>query len=169
MGNPFAVEAWDVSSAGGSADSFLGAGDHVVTVQEVDGTTTSSGGYPQIELRLGNESGSIRDWLVITPSTYGKIAQVIQALGVELPDAETEISQDDHRVAQGYLDGWIGKSVGVIARDEPAYNDPSKMRTRIKGYVSVDKITPAPASNGGDVQGQAFAPANSGIDADLPF
>jgi hypothetical protein len=172
MSNPFAVEAWEVGGAGG-ADSFLGAGDHLVSVLEVDGTTTSSGGYPQIELRLGNDNGSIRDWLVITPATLGKISQVIQALGVELPDTETEISQADNRVSQSYLDGWIGKQVGIVAREEPAYNDPSKMRTKIKGYVPADKITPSPApvSNAGDVQGQAFPTAGtgSGIDSDLPF
>lgn len=172
MSNPFAVEAWDATSAGAS-DQYLRAGDHVVTVVEADGTTTSSGGYPQVELRLENENGSIRDWLVITPATYGKVAQVIQAVGAELPDENTDISQDDHRIAQSYLDAhWIGKKVGIIARDEPAYNDPSKMRTKIKGYVPVDKITPSAVSNAGDVQGQAFPASNgggSGIDSDLPF
>jgi len=164
MSNPFAVEAWEAEG-----DAYLRAGDHVVTVAEADGTTTSSGGYPQIELRLENDGGSIRDWIVITPATYGKIAQVIQAIGAELPDENQHISKDDHRIAQAYLDAqWVGKQVGIIAREEPGYNDPSKMWTKIKGYVSVDKIVPGatpPVSNAGDVQGGFGTNGNS----DIPF
>lgn len=168
MSNPFAVDAWEVGEE--TATQYLTAGNHVVTVAQVDGTTTSSGGYPQIELRLENENGSIRDWLVITPATFGKIAQVIQALGADLPDEHTQVSQDDHRIEQSYLDSWKGKKVGIIARDEPAYNDPTKMRTRIKGYIAPEKLAdmpPAPVMEA--KQSQAFGTGNSAINDDIPF
>lgn len=146
--NPYA-EAW-------SSDEYLPAGDYVVTINDVDGTKTSGGGYPQIELEVGCVDGTRRDWLVITPQTTGKIGQVIQAIGAPLPDPATEINGADLRLSQSYLDAnWKGKQVGVLIRDEPKYNDPTVMQPRIKSYVPAAKIAGRMAS---DVTPAAFQP-----------
>jgi len=168
MSNPFAsAEAWEASG-----DTILTAGDHVVKVNEVDGGGNSSGGYPQIELRLGNEQGTIRDWIVVIPSTIGKVVQLTDAAGLPRPD-DSEITQEGQgwRIDASYLDQLYGKTIGVILRDEPDRNDPSRMRTRVKGYVPASQL-------GSDIPpaGNAFEPDPlSGFgtakpaDDDIPF
>ena len=162
--NPFATEeAWEVSTG-----TMLPEGDHFVKVIEIDGTGTSSGGHPQIELRVGNAEGSIRDWIVVIPSTVGKVVQLTDALGLERPsDAEVKEEGTGYRFSQTYLGKLIGKPVGVVIRDEPDRMDPSKTRTRVQGYVPASDV-PAPPIDGGGNASEAFAPAKDDKD-EIPF
>lgn len=137
--NPFATEtAWDVGDGG----SILSAGDHLVKVIDLDGEGNSKNGYPQIEVKLGNDQGDIRDWIVVIPSTIGKVVQLTDAAGLERPnDTEVSLEGSGYRFTPTYLARLLGKEVGVIVREEPDRNDPSRTRTRVQGYVTRDKIT----------------------------
>lgn len=169
MSNPFenAEEAWDVSTG-----TMLPAGNHVCEVLSADATGESSNGYPQVELEVGNADGSIRDWLVITPKTVGKIVQVIQALGLE-PPSDGQVDPSDHRLAQAYVATWVGRRVGVVIRSEPGYKDPTRTRERVQGYVKPEEIktsdiTP-PKTGAGSHTGGAQPKSLSPDTSDIPF
>jgi hypothetical protein len=159
--NPFATEkAWAVG------EGILPAGDHVVEVLEASGTGTSSGGYPQIEIRVGNADGEIRDWIVVIPTTIGKVVQLTDAVGLDRPtDAQVEADGPGYRLDPKYLDQLIGKKVGVLVRQEADRNDPTKMRDRVKGYVPHGDIGPSdvPADTSG------LSDAKPADDEDIPF
>lgn len=168
--NPFAkADAWEASGG------FLTAGDHVCRVLAIDGTGDSSGGYPQIEVKVGNADGEIRDWIVVIPSTLGKVKQLYEAVG--LPDpTEDEFQEEENglRVSQAYLDQLLDKPIGVIVREEPDFNDPTKTRDRVKAYVAASKIAKSdiPSDTAGladtKVGGHTFKSAIADDD-DLPF
>lgn len=157
------AEAWKVQ------DSMLPVGDHVVTISDPM-TGQSSGGYPQIELRVENELGSLRDWLVITPAAIGKVVQVFDAAGIERPQ-DGEFDPQTGALEQSYVDRLHNRKVGVIVREEPDNRDPSKMRRRIMGYTDVHQITsdiPADTTGLPDVSApSASRPADE--DERVPF
>lgn len=74
------VEAWEASD-------ILPPGTHKVEVIKAE-EGTSSGGHPQLELELRaytgeHQDGTIRDWIVVIPSTAGKVKQILEAFGIE--------------------------------------------------------------------------------------
>jgi hypothetical protein len=162
--NPFASErAWTVSEGG----EILPAGEHLVEIEEVDGGNKSSGGHPQIEVRLSNNEGQIRDWIVVIPATIGRVAMFTDAAGLDRPsDAQVTAEGSGYRLDARYLDQLIGRKVGVVVRDEKDRNDPTRTRQRVAGYV--------PASS---VAGKSDVPSDtSGFDQpkqlvadDIPF
>lgn len=156
--NPFAsAEPWEVST-----ERILPEGNHVVRIEEASGGT-SSGQHPQIELRFVNEAGSIRDWLVITQATVGKVVSLAQATGVGVPGDD---DVDGLRVRDEWIYRLVGKTVGIVVREEPDNRDPSKTRTRVQGYVDPSRIKDSQQpSNGSSTYGQA--PAES--KRDIPF
>jgi hypothetical protein len=158
--NPFKSEkAWSVNEGSGV---ILPAGDHVVEVLDADGEGTSSGGYPQLEVKCGNADGEIRDWIVVIPSTIGKVVQLTDAAGVDRPTDEQVVADGaGYRLDAKYLDQLVGKKVGIIVREEPDRNDPSRTRTRVKGYVPSGQIAASDVPSG---------PAQQQIaDDDIPF
>jgi hypothetical protein len=144
MSNPFKdAEAWDVNDS-----TILGEGDYVLNVDSIDGTGNSSGGYPQIEIQMSNSAGSLRDWIVVTQSSIGRVVAFTDAVGLPRPtDEQIQDTGDGFRLAKAYLDQALSKKVGVVARDEPDYKDPSKRRTRIAGYRKPGGITPGAPNN----------------------
>lgn len=173
--NPFATEqAWDVGGG------FLGKGDHICEVLEIDGspTQTSSGGHPQIEVKVGNGDGEIKDWIVVKENTIGKVVQLTDACGVERPtDAQVRPEGTGYRLDPAYLATLVGKKVGVIVREEPNKLDPTAPpRDRVKGFVPVHKIK-APADIPVDTSGYApteafgatFPSAVANAEDDIPF
>jgi len=78
------VDAW---SAGGilSANPDGTPAKYVVTIDDADDSGISSGGYPQIALEMSNDLGSSRDWIVVIPSTHGKVVQMWKAAGLAVP------------------------------------------------------------------------------------
>jgi hypothetical protein len=109
MSNPFATEkAWDLSSAGGD---LLPVGDHKCTILSAE-DDTSSGGYPQVVLEVGNEQGQTRkDWLTITQNSVGRIVGLVELLpGVERP-SDNDVGPD-LRLSQKYLNTWAGQPIG---------------------------------------------------------
>lgn len=114
-------------------------------VVEVDSATEgqSSGGNPQGELELraveGEQQGStIRDWVVVTPNSLGKVKQVLEAFGVSNLDGEVEFDWSE----------LVGKRCRIVVRDE-AYN--GEWKTRVKAYQAVG----AAATNGSTTTGKA--------------
>lgn len=141
------VEAW-------SPSTILQPGVHTCRIHAEPALSQSSGGYPQLEMELTSTAGlgNVRDWLVIIPSTYGKVAMLLTAAGVPIP--EEEFDPDD-------LPKMVeGKVVEVHVGEEPdnrggrnADGTP-KMRTRVQGY---SPATGEPAPDTRD-----FAQANAG-------
>jgi hypothetical protein len=163
--NPFASEkAWGISEGGGG---ILPVGDHVVEIQDIDGAGYSSGGYPQIIVNAGNDEGTIRDWIVVIPSTIGKVVQLTDAAGLERPtDEQVEADGPGYRLDPRYTDQLVGKQVGVVVREEPDRNDPSRMRTRVGGWVPVSAVKKSDVPS--DTSG--FEPvAQTVSDDDIPF
>jgi hypothetical protein len=174
MSNPFATEqAWEITT-----DEFLGKGDHKTKVIEADTSERSSGGYPQIVLKLANAAGaSIRDWVTITDRSYGKIVQIIQALGLEPPkDDEIEVDEETGFTipTDAYVQTWVGKDVGVVVRPQQKYGAPEgEMVDRVQGYVPVTSINASDATSAGDLvdwkdQIDQRA-AGTAADDDIPF
>jgi hypothetical protein len=171
--NPFATEeAWEVSGG------FLPAGDHICTVRSVDGSGTSSGGHPQIEVEVGNDLGTIRDWIVVIPSTVGKVTQLTDAVGLDRPtDEQVKPDGSGFRLDPKYLARMINRRVGVLVRPEPDQRNPGQTRDRVRGYVDASKIStsdvPIPAGSGFDPKaptqvGQSVFPS-AVADDDIPF
>ena len=160
--NPFASEdAWEVST-----DTILPAGDYVLDVLEAE-SGLSSGNYPQVELKLGNDQGTIRDWVVITQNSIGRVVQLTDALGLDRP-GDGEFNAETLALSDAYIAKMVGRRVGVVVRSEPDYNDPTKTRDRVKGYVKPEAIGASDATSPGDAL--AFSTAATGADDDsIPF
>lgn len=143
------VEAW--SGAG-----TLPPGQHVCKIEEAT-EGTSSGGNPQVELLLratgGDTAGaSIRDWIIVIPSTLGKVRQFLEA-------ARCAIPQGDFAFPTGQL---TGRSVLVTVREEE-YG--GKTRARVVAYEPATDF----AGNGGDPQPALAASGPAHRDDDIPF
>jgi hypothetical protein len=170
--NPFATEeAWNVSTG-----TILPAGNHACKVLSIDGSATSSGGHPQVDIVTGNDEGQITDWRVVIPTSIGGFVQFTDAVGLPRP-ADDEVKPDGtgFRIKQEYLDQAVGKDVGVVVRSEPDRNDPNKTRDRVKGYVPVSEIdneptTPSASYADTNVAGHSFpAAVGTKTDDDIPF
>lgn len=141
------VETW-------SGAEILPAGRHTCKVAEAK-ESVSSGGHDQIELELEATDGefvgaSIRDWIVITPATLGKVRQVLEAASVSIPEGEFKLD----------VQSLVGSLVAVTVREEE-YD--GKTRNRVKAYDH-PKETDVPADTAG-------LPTNGSVkkDDDLPF
>lgn len=162
MSNPFAdTDPWEVS-----LDTILPPGNHVVKITEAEGGTSGKNN-PTIELKMVNEHGSIQDWLSVTHGTVSKVVALAQAAGVPLP-AEGDFDPETLRLAPEWIFRLKGRTVGIVIREEPAWNketgreDPTKTRSRVQGYVTPQRVAQA-ISNGGAFSHSA-APAQ-----DIPF
>lgn len=139
-------EAW-------STNAMLPVGWHEVTVK-TSAEGESSGGYPQIELEMEAPLGTIRDWIVVTEATRGKVVQLLEAVGIEIQGGEWDIS----------VGAIAGKKVGIKVGEEPSFNDPSTLRKKVQAYVPVENL---PKDR--NIQEDA-GPSNEGSsDSDLPF
>jgi hypothetical protein len=162
LGNPFQTEeAWNVSTG-----TMLTEGDHFCHVTSVNGSGTSSGGYPQIEIEVGNAEGSIRDWIVVIPTSIGRVVQLTDACGLPRPtDEQVEMEPNGYRLDAEYLEQLVGKAVGVIVRAEPDRLDPTRTRDRVKGYVTPDQVQAPPLTG----TGSADAFQDKDEKKDIPF
>lgn len=160
MSNPFqSADPWEVST-----ERILPDGNHVVEIKEAV-VGTSSGGHPQVELLLCNKDGQIRDWLVVTDASVGKVVALAQAAGVELPTDEDIV--EGLRLKQSYVDQFFTKMVGIVVRDEPSYKDPTVLRPRVQGYVDPARIKPSDVTP--PTAGAAFATAGANRNDPPPF
>jgi hypothetical protein len=154
------TDPWEVSTG-----FILPAGNHVVKIDKAE-IGNSRGGHPQIELSVSNAEGELRDWLVITEQSFGKVIALSLATGVQPTDEEKQYFEANGlRPPESFVTRLVGKQVGIVARDEEKMNDPSKKTTRIQGYVEPSKI-------GGPSNGSStFVGASSSTagEPDVPF
>jgi hypothetical protein len=164
--NPFAqAETWSVGG------DFLPRGDHAVEVTSAElGRSTNN--YPQVLIQVGNEQGSIKDWIVVIPSTLGKVVQLTEALGIGRPQpGQFKQVNGEILFEDAYVQSWVGKKVGV--RVGARNNDQSK--DEVKGYFPVDRVKATPASDATSEADSALfqheqphKPQNA-VDDDIPF
>lgn len=142
------VDAWGSSI-------ILRSGTHPVKV--VDEEIDTSGDHPVVKLQMeaigGDEAGGeIRDWIHITEKTKGRIVQLYNAFGVEIPKGAFK---------------WIslkGKRAKILVREEPKRNEPDKTVSQVKTYM------PLGADDVADAVADAFAGSTaSKTDDDIPF
>lgn len=126
------VEAW-------SGGDLLPPGNYEVEVTEaLEGKSSSDN--PQLELELTaisgeHKDGSIRDWIVVIPTTAGKVKQILGAFGVgDNLDGTVKFEASD----------LMGKRARIVVRNE-TYD--GKERTRVKAYEESKGEAPA-SSNG---------------------
>jgi hypothetical protein len=157
------ADAWEVQT-----ERILPDGNHIVTIEEAN-NGRSRNQHPQIELKLANPEGSIRDWLVITESTVGKVVQLAQAAGVDVP------GEDDIQQGLQLKDEWVfrlsGKTVGVVVREEPD-NRPDhygESRPRVQGYVEPARIKPSDVTHPAAARQFANASGPQPGNRDIPF
>jgi hypothetical protein len=158
-----AAEAWETST-----DTLLPVGSHVVKVVSASMGDTKTG-KPQIELKVESTSGAIRDWLVITPKSIGKIAALYDASGTNRPQAE-EVNPHTGVIADEAVGRLLGKTVGVVVYDDTD-GLTGKTQRRVRGYVRPDQITGHSAEAMSDL-GEVKAAFGEGVtlaDDDIPF
>jgi hypothetical protein len=161
-------------------DDLLPAGEYVVTIASAENSDTQNGN-PQIEVEVGNDLGTRKDWIVYGSASdtngFGlrHVVGLFASAGVELKDADAKMEDNGQggqrpRMTDAALKKLVGKKVGVVIKDEPAYDkatkrpDPSKLVPRVQGYLKPDKVDtakqPEPVAAGG---GQPVK------DEDIPF
>jgi hypothetical protein len=141
------VDAWE----GGE---ILPPGTHVCHIDDaIEGT--SSGGHPQIEVKLRaasgeHEGGTITDWIVVIPSTLGKVKSLLEAAAVKIPEGNFDL---DSQIL-------VGQLVQILVREEPYQGE---MRSKVKGYSKPSDAPQASAQ-------QPLATAGASVkDDDIPF
>lgn len=160
-------EKWNVST-----ESLLPAGNYVCEILEIESgpTVKSSGKYPEVRVKLGNDQGVSRDWITISsPQTFGKFTALVLAVGfdeADWPQPDEDFSTEDGTVKQSYSNKLLGKKVGVVIRDE-TNNRTGDIRPRVKGYVPASDIKPSDVTPNG--AGAEFTHARAPKDEDIPF
>jgi Protein of unknown function (DUF669) len=130
--SPFSIDLTDVEAW--EASDILPSGTHKVEVIKAE-EGSSSNGNPQLELELRAydgeyQDGTIRDWIVVTPKTAGKVKQILGAFGADKLDGQVKFGPED----------VMGKKAQIIVRTEP-YN--GQERSRVKAYEVVSATTTA--------------------------
>lgn len=144
---------------------ILRSGTHPIRVVDEEikepGKDGYEGDHPVVILTLeaigGEEQGGeIRDWIHITPDALGKVAQLYEVFGVEVPAGEFE---------------WIsikGRQAKIVVREKPGRKDPSKKFSEVVSYTKL-----ASGEEVVDRLKEEFAaeeiPAGGAKDDDIPF
>ncbi len=110
------TEAW-------SSNVMLPVGWHTVTITEAE-EGKSSNDNPQIELRLEGENGSIRDWLILTEKSMGKIKAAIVACGIEVKGGSWDFDAET----------MVGRQVRIFVGEEDDRQNPGQKRKRVMAY-----------------------------------
>lgn len=138
--SPFSIDLTDVEAW--EASDILPSGTHRVEVIKAE-EGSSSNGNPQLELELRAyegeyQDGTIRDWIVVTPKTAGKVKQILGAFGADKLDGQVNFGPED----------VMGKKAQIIVRTEP-YN--GQERSRVKAYEAASESAPASKSDEEDL------------------
>lgn len=142
---------------------ILRSGSHAIRVVDEEikepGKDGFEGEHPIVILTLeaiaGEEKGGeIRDWVHITQEALGRVAQIYEALGVEVPSGEFE---------------WIsvkGKQAKIVVREKPGRKDPSKRFSEVSSYVALSDVDEVAAAFDAT---ELPADGAKGKDDDIPF
>ena len=137
---------------------MLPLGVHDVTIAEVAQSNTSNNN-PQIEMKFANKEGDyIRDWLVVVPNTYGKVLQLLEAVGIEPQPGDWDFDP-------GTL---FEKRLQIRVGEEPDREDPTQMRSRVFAYMALGTVTQTGGDVPADTTGLVGATSGSSDD-DIPF
>lgn len=144
------VEAW-------KGGVILPPGKHTVIVETAD-EGESSGGYPQVEILFVSTEGlgEIRDWLTFSRSStvaweasLGRAKMLLEAVGIESKGGEWEFPTND----------LVGKRLKITVAEEPKYNEPERLVSKVKGFQPLDE-SDMPADTSG---------LGNGNEGPLPF
>lgn len=108
------VEAW-------KGEGSLPPGAHEVTIESLE-EGTSKNNHPQWTIEYGNDLGSIREWMVVIPESYGKVRRLIEAAGIEVKGGDWEFDPST----------LVGRKVRIIVGEEPSQDDPNKKFRRVQ-------------------------------------
>lgn len=117
------VEAW-------SGGAYLGIGTHPAEIISA-GEGKSSGGHDQFEMEWQavdgpEKGGTIKEWLVVIPSTMGKLKALLEACGVSIPEGEFDVAPDDLK----------GLRAAIVIRKE----NPDDKYPRVTGYLPLSDL-----------------------------
>lgn len=168
-------DAWEANTG-----NLLEVGEYMTVIELLACTRTNSNN-PQIELRFNevNRVGDIRDWLVITPKTVGKLKQLAVAAEAKLERLDPDDDWD------GFVE-WCknnlhGKRCGIVVRLEDDRKRQEEgvvdaKRTRVRSYLTKQEFADLKTQMGSDVgsadpMAAAFAgeSAPPRTDDDIPF
>ena len=137
------VEAW-------KGGDILPKGTHLVRAVEVE-EGTSSGKHYQLEITweaiAGDYvGGQLRDWVVVTENSMGKVKSLLMCCGVNVPAGGFSLSPELIK----------GRACMIIARDEPKPD--GQLVTKVVAYQAPSSdATPASATMGTQAQPSAKA------------
>jgi hypothetical protein len=181
MANPFEeAEAWVPSQV-------LPRGMHRVKITSVLSTMTARGDKAMVVLELGNEVGTIKDWITlqvprgdVKGSSIGiqQIVAVYDAAGVYRP-TELEFHPNTMRISQSALNRLAAREVGILVveeeRDDRDKPGQKKVFHSVSGYLSPKDMvagrTFGTGNGGPQAQSQVpeMASAVAADDDDIPF
>jgi hypothetical protein len=146
------VDAW-------AAGDQLEAGAYVVRAASVERTKSKADNEQiQVDWRvLGGpfKGAEQRDWITFTENAMGRVVQVLQAIGQEVPDTNF--------ASYGELADWVAGVLKkdavteVIIRLEPGQKDPNREFPKVAGYRK-----PSPSDIPSDASGFTAGPAVAG-------
>lgn len=131
------AEEWTVSQG-----VLLGKGNWVTEILSAEKGKSSKGNH-QIEIEYGCNEGTIREWLVVTTGTVGKLLSLSRGTGVNLSNEVKQfVSANNGEVPDNWAKALVGKRVGIIVRDEDDDRNPGKTRPRVQSHVPPEEIRP---------------------------
>lgn len=128
------VEAW-------KGGEILPAGRYQVECVEAE-HGKSAGGFFELQLTWEalngeHQGGQLRDWVQVTESTFGKVKQLMLAVGATLPSGQFKLTAAPFK----------GRRCEIIARDRPKPD--GTPRTEVAAYEPLSsEVTPASANAG---------------------
>lgn len=117
------VDAW-------SGGAYLGIGTHPAEIISAS-EGKSSGGHDQFEMEWQaidgpEKGGTIKEWLVVIPSTLGKVKGLLESCGVENLDAIDEVTPEQLK----------GLKAAIVVRKE----NPDDKYPRVIGYRPLSEL-----------------------------
>lgn len=138
---------------------LLGPGKHTVTVEDIE-EGESSGGHPQVQVELASDEGQIRDWIVLTAGSLGRLLMLTEAAGLDNP-GKVKIPSKEW---SAYV-GQLGHKRVRIFVQEQEYQGETK--NRVVSYEAPgQEASDVPADTAGLPVG---AGAGKGTDDEVPF
>ena len=145
---------------------ILRSGTHPIRVVDEEikepGKDGYEGDHPVVILTLeaigGQEQGGeIRDWVHITQDALGKVAQLYDVFGVDVPSGEFE---------------WIslkGRQAKIVVREKPGRKDPSKKFSEVVSYTKLAGGDDVVDQLKSEFDGEEIPGSGGGKDDDIPF
>jgi len=133
--NPFAeAEDWDVST-----ERWLQEGNYVVKIVNTE-DESSQNGNPKLKVELEAPQGVHTDHVPYSCDFTRKIATLFRRAGAQDLGVGDFDPSDRCRLTPQARKRLIGRTVGVVIRNEADQNDPAKFWPRVQGYVDPARV-----------------------------